>query len=62
MEEKSLIEYEWAFEESELAKKIYKITNKGLDCLLNWIETLENHEKYINRVIEKCKSAVNRRF
>ncbi len=59
LEEKGLIQFEWELESTGPAKKVYHITEAGLECLSNWIETLENYRKTIDIMIGEAKSLLN---
>ena len=53
MENQKLIISSWVDSEQGPNKRIYKITNKGIGMLDNWILHLKNRKKQINLVIEK---------
>lgn len=55
LEEKGLIQFEWELESTGPAKKVYHITDDGLDCLSNWAGTLETYRKTIDTIIEEAK-------
>lgn len=55
LEDREMVSFEWALDETGPAKKIYKITDKGLECLGNWIQTLENYKKFVEQIIEDAK-------
>lgn len=55
LEDREMVSCEWALEETGPAKKIYKITDKGLECLNTWIKTLENYKKFVEQIIEDIK-------
>lgn len=60
LEEKGLIKFEWELESTGPAKKVYHITDVGLECISNWIETLENYRKTIDVMIEEAKALLNK--
>lgn len=56
LEDKGLVKSEWDINGAGAAKKIYKISVAGKDCLANWIKTLEEYKKTIEIIIEDAKS------
>ena len=56
LEEKGLVQFEWEVMSAGPAKKVYHITDAGLECLSNWIETLEAYRKSIDVIIDDAKS------
>ncbi len=56
LEEKELIKYEWVLESSGPAKKVYHITDAGIECLSNWVGTLEVYRKTIDAIILDAKA------
>lgn len=58
LEEKGMVRFEWVLDESGPAKKNYMITDKGIECLNNWIHTLENYKKSIERIITDAKDVL----
>ncbi|NLM08619.1 MAG: PadR family transcriptional regulator, partial [Clostridiales Family XIII bacterium] len=52
LEDREMIRFEWVMDTSGPAKKNYMITEKGLECLKNWIRTLEDYKKTIETIIE----------
>ncbi len=56
LEEKGLVQSEWEMEKTGPAKKVYRITDNGLDCLSTWIGTLETYSKTIHSIIVEAKS------
>lgn len=59
LEEKEKVKCEWVLEESGPAKKIYKITDQGLECLRTWIKTLEEYKSTIDTIINDAKEAIS---
>jgi DNA-binding PadR family transcriptional regulator len=59
LEEKEMIRFEWVLEESGPAKKNYMITEKGMECLKNWLETLENYKKSIEKIILDARKTLS---
>ncbi len=43
LQDRGLIEFEWILESSGPAKKQYAITEDGIHCLKNWIQTLQEY-------------------
>lgn len=55
LEEKGLVKFEWELESTGPAKKVYHITDVGLECLSNWVGTLEAYRSTIDTIIEEAK-------
>jgi len=60
LEERGMIRFEWELENTGPAKKVYHITDEGLECLSNWIDTLESYQKIIEGMTEEAKSILNK--
>lgn len=58
LEDRGMVRSEWMLEESGPAKKTYMITDKGLECLETWIQTLENYKKTIENIITEAKNVL----
>lgn len=58
LEDRGLVRFEWVLDGAGPAKKNYMITDKGLECLNIWIDTLENYKKSIERIIEDAKNVL----
>ena len=56
LEDRGMVSSEWVLEESGPAKKTYMITEKGLECLDTWIQTLENYKNTIENIITEAKN------
>lgn len=61
LEEKGLVKFEWEMESTGPAKKVYHITDVGLECLSNWVGTLEAYRSTIDTIIEEAKSILEKR-
>ncbi|HAF60401.1 MAG TPA: transcriptional regulator [Clostridiales bacterium UBA9856] len=61
LEDREMIRFEWITEKSGPAKKNYMITEKGFECLENWISTLEDYKKSIETIIEEGKNVLKDR-
>ena len=59
LEEKEMIRFEWVLEESGPAKKNYMITEKGIECLKNWVDTLDNYKLSIEKIILDAKKTLS---
>ena len=59
LEEKGLVRFEWELENTGPAKKVYHITAEGLDCLANWVGTLETYRKSIDCIINEAKTVLS---
>ena len=58
MEERELINSSWSIEDTGPAKRIYQITDKGYQCLLEWKNTLEEYRDNIAQLVEKIEQAI----
>ncbi|MEL7610552.1 MAG: helix-turn-helix transcriptional regulator [Bacillota bacterium] len=58
MESRNLIRSEWDMEDPGPAKKVYMITPEGLQCLGNWLRTLEDYRAKVDELIDEIKNAV----
>ncbi|NLY71991.1 MAG: PadR family transcriptional regulator [Clostridiales bacterium] len=58
LEDRGMVRSEWVIEEAGPAKKNYMITDKGLECLSNWISTLELYNKKIDKIISDAKKVL----
>lgn len=58
LEDKELVQSEWDIDGSGAAKKIYRITKEGKECLANWIETLNDYKKMIEIIIKDAKAVL----
>ncbi|AOY77800.1 PadR family transcriptional regulator [Clostridium formicaceticum] len=59
LEAQGLVSSEWNIEDVGAAKKVYKITASGKECLKTWIQTLEDYKKTIEAIIEDAKEVLN---
>lgn len=51
LEENGFVEFEWSLESTGPARKIYRLTDKGRECLVNWGDTLKNYRHAIDLMI-----------
>jgi len=58
LEEREMIECEWIMEKTGPAKKNYTITEKGKECLVKWVDTLEGYKVFIEKIIGEGKMAI----
>ncbi len=58
LEERELVRSEWIFDGAGPAKREYAITEKGRACLAVWMETLEEYEGRIRRLIRAGRAAL----
>ena len=58
LENRGMIRFEWIMDISGPAKKNYMITVKGLECLENWISTLQIYNKKVNKIIEDARDVL----
>ena len=57
LEERGLVISAWDTSGSGTAKKIYRITEAGRECLDNWVATLQGYKTLIEAVINQAASA-----
>lgn len=55
---KGLVDYEWIVEANSPAKKVYKITGSGIECLANWIQTLGGYKNAIEAIISDAVTTI----
>jgi PadR family transcriptional regulator, regulatory protein PadR len=48
LQDRGLIEFEWILESSGPAKKQYAITEEGIQCLKNWVQTLRDYRQSLD--------------
>lgn len=58
MEERELVVSHWDIEGTGAAKKTYRITPCGLNCLSNWLVTLIEYQKSITGLINEIKKTI----
>ena len=51
MEDRGLVNSTWNVSESGPAKRLYKLTPAGKECLYRWIETLEDYQQSIGKLL-----------
>lgn len=56
LEDRGMVRFEWDLDEPGPAKKTYMITDKGLQCLETWIQTLEDYKNSIESLIKEAKN------
>ena len=57
MESRGLVVSSWETSESGPAKRFYKLTETGAECLNRWIETLEEYRQNIDTLLMQAKKA-----
>jgi DNA-binding PadR family transcriptional regulator len=58
LEVRELVRFEWILNESGPAKKNYRITEKGIECLNTWIHSLEVYKASVEMIIKNAKDAI----
>lgn len=58
LEDKGMVHFEWVLDEPGPAKKKYMITEKGVECLNNWVQTLENYKELLEKIIMSAKNVL----
>lgn len=56
MEEEKLVISSWSESDHGPKKRVYEITEQGIEELNNWIDFLENRKKRITKIIDKYNS------
>lgn len=59
MEQKGLVVSSWDLSESGPARKLFRITPAGQQCLAHWVDTLEQYRKHINVLLKTVRKAIN---
>ncbi len=59
LEERKMVRSEWLHDETGPAKKNYRITARGIECLNTWIYTLEDYAKSIEKIIADAKNVLS---
>ena len=52
---------EWDITPGKKPRKVYAITNAGVDCLSNWQNTLHSYVKTVERISEAVDQAIERK-
>lgn len=58
LEERGHISYYWLDSEDSQKKKIYSLTEDGRACLKNWIETLKNYRRKVDRIVKGAEAVL----
>ncbi len=58
LEDRGMVKFEWVMDETGPAKKNYMITDKGIECLKNWVNTLQLYNKKIDKIIKDAKNVL----
>jgi len=59
MEERALVTSTWDISESGPAKRLYHLTEAGLDCLLRWSETLAAYQAAIGELLNVTRAVIS---
>jgi PadR family transcriptional regulator PadR len=60
MEERGLVSSRWDLVESGKPKRIYKITDQGIDCLARWISSLNDYRASIDELLSHAEGALSK--
>lgn len=58
MEQRGLVTAEWNVEETGPAKRLYTVTDKGLECLMRWMSTLETYHQSLGFFLKMMKDSI----
>ncbi|WP_425059608.1 hypothetical protein SCACP_02020 [Sporomusa carbonis] len=58
MEQRGLVTAVWNVSDPGPARRLYTITDIGLECLRNWIHTLENYHRSLGNFLVSAKNAI----
>jgi len=58
MEGKGLVVSSWDLSQSGPARRLFRITPAGQQCLVHWIDTLEQYCKHINVLLKTVRKAI----
>ena len=57
LEKRGLVSSEWSLSDSGPAKRFYKLTKAGSECLLRWIASLEAYRQAIGALLDEAYQA-----
>jgi DNA-binding PadR family transcriptional regulator len=57
LEKRGLVTSAWSLSDSGPAKRFYKLTEAGFECLLRWIGSLEAHRQAIGALLDEAYQA-----
>jgi len=57
-EQRGLVTAAWNVSDPGPAKRLYRITSEGLECLQNWITTLENYHHSLKLFLGSANNAL----
>lgn len=60
MEKRGLVVSSWDVESAGPAKRFYKLTQAGKECLAHWIETLEEYQKNIGDLVKNAQKVLEK--
>jgi DNA-binding PadR family transcriptional regulator len=58
MEARGLLSASWDLSESGPAKRLYRLMPAGTECLLHWIQTLEEYRRSVSALLELSREAI----
>lgn len=60
MEERGIIKARWDNSEGDPPKKVYSLTDYGVGCLKNWVETLIDYRAKISEIINVGRNIIEK--
>jgi len=61
LEKRGLVTSSWDLSDSGPAKRFYELTGAGMECLLQWIATLEKYRQVIGAILDEANQAFKAR-
>jgi DNA-binding PadR family transcriptional regulator len=61
LEEGGYVVSSWDLSKSGPARKSYRLTPEGKECLARWIETLEGYHRAVGKVLSDARKALGKR-
>lgn len=58
LESRGMVVSDWATVKGERAKRIFTLTDKGRQCLENWLETLIRHRKAVDALVKTVRKSL----
>lgn len=57
MEQRGIVVSSWSLADAGPAKRIYRITDAGVECLSHWITTLGEYRQTLGMILEEAQKA-----
>jgi DNA-binding PadR family transcriptional regulator len=60
MEQRGLVASDWDLSEPGPAKRVYHVTDAGMDCLARWVQTLSEYRSAIDELVHDASEILRR--